>query len=115
MHRGNRAHCTLHIAQLNTAMTEAELLTQVIQFAKLLGWRVAHFRAGRTLHGWRTAVQGDGAGYPDLLLVRRDRVVWAELKSQRGVLSDEQQAWIDALRAAGQEVYIWRPSSWREI
>ena len=55
------------------------------------------------------------AGLPDLILVRRPRVVWAELKSENGTTTEEQQAWLDELAACGQHVYVWYPSSWREI
>jgi hypothetical protein len=88
---------------------------QVIAFAALHGWRTAHFRPGMNRRGeWQTAVQGDGSGFPDLILIR-ERVVWAELKSETGVVSGEQRVWIDALVRAGQEVYVWRPSDWAEI
>ena len=49
------------------------------------------------------------------MLLVRERVVWIELKSETGRLSPEQAAWIDALKAAGQEVYVWRPDQWPEI
>lgn len=83
----------------------------VIEAARLLGWRVAHFRPCRTRHGWVTAVQADGAGFPDLLLVR-DRLVAAELKVQGRRLTDDQQRWLDALRVAGAEVHVWREQNW---
>jgi hypothetical protein len=86
----------------------------MIQLAKALGYRVAHFRPGRTAAGWRTAVQGDGAGFVDLVL-GRERVVFAELKTDRGRLTAQQAAWVRALQAAGQEVHVWRPSQWDAI
>ena len=49
----------------------------------MLGGRVAHFRPPRTVHGWRTAVAADGAGFPDLVMVRGSRLLAAELKSER--------------------------------
>jgi hypothetical protein len=51
------------------------------------------------------------AGFPDWVFVR-ERVVYAELKAMRGIVSPAQQAWHDALRAAGAEAYIWRPDAW---
>jgi len=92
-------------------MSEQELLDSVVELAHLFGWRVAHFRPARTAHGWRTPVAADGAGWPDLTLVRGDRLIFAELKSRRGRLSDEQQAWLDVLGAVG-EVHVWRPEHW---
>ncbi len=96
-------------------MTEAEFQTQVLQLARLLGWRTAHFRPARTAHGWRTAVSGDGAGFLDCILVRGSLVLFVELKADRGRLRVEQEAWLEALRLAGQQVYIWRPADWPEI
>ena len=94
--------------------TEEEFKGQVMQLAKLRRWRLAHFRPAETRKGWRTAVEGDGSGFPDLVLVR-ERVVWAELKSARGVLSAEQIEWVAALEKAGQEIYVWRPADWDAI
>lgn len=95
-------------------LTEAEFTERVIDFAQGNGWRSAHFRAARTEHGWRTAVSGDGKGFVDLVLVR-ERVVWCELKTDKGRLSPEQAAWRRVLLDAKQEVYLWRPRQWGEI
>lgn len=95
--------------------SESDFQKQVIQLARLYKWRAAHFRAAMNRRGqWQTPVQADGAGFPDLVLVR-DRVIWAELKSEKGKLSPEQEQWIARLKAAGQEVYVWRPKDWNEI
>lgn len=95
-------------------MTEAELQAAVIDLAHLLKWRIAHFRPAMNARGeWRTAVQGDGGGWPDLVLVR-DRVLYRELKSARGTLSVEQQDWLHALKLAGADVDVWRPSDWTD-
>lgn len=95
-------------------MNETMLLDAVLKLAKMYGWRSAHFRPAMTGRGWRTAVQGDGKGYPDVTLVR-DRVVFAELKSATGRLAPEQVTWIDRLRAAGAEVWVWRPADLQSI
>ena len=60
------------------------------------------------------AVAGDGVGFPDTVLVR-ERVVWVELKSDVGKLSDEQEVWRDKLFLAKQEWYLWRPRDWPTI
>jgi hypothetical protein len=97
-----------------TELTEGDFMTTVIDAARVLGWRVAHFRPARTAHGWRTAVQADGAGFPDLVLVR-ERVLFAELKGERPRITRAQRRWLDALDAAGAEAYFWRPKDWDEI
>jgi hypothetical protein len=97
------------------AISEKEFMSQVIHLAKLFRWKVAHFRPGLTKSGkWRTAVQGDGKGFVDLVLVR-ERIVWAEVKTDKGQLTPEQREWIAALERAGQEVHVWRPSDWKLI
>jgi hypothetical protein len=96
------------------AATEAAFVRQVFQLAHLFRWRAVHFRPARTARGWRTAVQGDGVGFVDVILCR-ERVVFAELKTDRGRLRPAQVAWVSALRAAGQEVYVWRPADWEAI
>jgi VRR-NUC domain len=89
----------------------------VVQLARLRGWLVAHFRPARTARGWRTPVQADGAGFCDLVMVRpRDRrVLFAELKSDRGLLTPAQAQWIQALFGTGAEVHIWRPADMDRI
>jgi hypothetical protein len=93
-------------------MTEAELLDFVVEMAHLFGYRVAHFRPAMTKHGWRTPVSADGAGWPDLTIVGRGRVIFAELKAERGRTSDEQKDWLAWLFDAGATATVWRPSDW---
>ena len=93
-------------------MNEAELQRAVIELARLFRWRVAHFRPALTVNGYRTPVEGDGKGFPDLVLVRAERVVFAELKSDRGKLTDEQDDWLTALSRSVAEVYLWTPANW---
>lgn len=90
-------------------MSEKDFQRQVIDLAHIFGWLVAHFRASQNKYGrWSTAVQADGAGFPDLVLVK-DRVIWVELKAEGGKLSPEQEKWRDALLSAKQEWYCWTP------
>jgi len=99
---------------------ESELQDMVIDLAHLRGWLVAHFRPARTNYGWRTPVSADGAGFPDLVLVRRDHLIFAELKSLGGRLSPSQIQWRDALCGvvvATEQVdwFVWSPGDWDEI
>lgn len=92
-------------------MTERELQDWIVAAARLLGWRVAHYRPARTAHGWRTPVSYDGRGLPDLLLAR-DRIVFAEIKVGRNRLSPEQTTWLEVLREAGVEAHVWTDKDW---
>jgi len=93
-------------------MYEADLQKGVIDVARILGYRVAHFRPAQTKHGWRTPVAADGAGFPDLCIVGHGRLIFAELKCGKNVLSAEQAQWLEALRAGGQEAYVWTDGDW---
>lgn len=102
-------------------ITEAAFLKQVVELARLRGWMVYHQRPALTRKGWRTALQGD-AGFPDLVLVRAMRSLWgrrsvifAELKSETGVMTEAQRTWGAALAKAGICFRCWRPSDWPEI
>jgi hypothetical protein len=103
------------VSVLRPRESEAGFQRAVIDLARLMGFRVAHFRAAQTARGWRTPVQADGAGFPDLVMVRGNRIIAAELKAQAGRVSDEQLAWLDALAAAGCESYVWRPRDWERV
>lgn len=96
-------------------MSESDLQRAVVDLARTLGWRVAHFRPAQVRAGrYATPVAYDGAGWPDLVLVRRERIVFAELKTAKGRTSAAQDAWLDALGQTGAEVRLWRPAHWLE-
>ena len=97
-------------------ISEAELQNAIIQYARLCGWLCAHFRPAQMRSGrWATAMQGD-PGFPDLTLVRGERLVFCELKAQGRKPTPEQETWLDALRKAspygGFDVYVWTPKHW---
>jgi len=93
-------------------MTEAQLQDAIATYARTIGWTVAHFRPARTNQGWRTAGAYDAAGFPDLVLVRGPRLIFAELKSHSGKVRPDQQWWLDRLETTPAEVYVWRPDDW---
>jgi hypothetical protein len=100
--------------RLDRDVLEADFQSQVLQLAGILRWRRAHFRPGLNRRGeWRTAVAGDGSGFPDLILVRGERVLAVELKSERGRTTPEQEEWLAAFAGAGVEACVWRPSDFR--
>jgi hypothetical protein len=98
-------------------VTEKEWQQTVIDTAQALGWRVAHFRTSRTGSGGHaTAVQADGAGYPDLTLVRGTRLLFIELKAEKGRVAQAQAEWLtDLATAVPGCVAVWRPSDWPEV
>ncbi len=92
-------------------MKESSFQSQVIMLAKLHGWLVMHTRAVEIRPGvWKTPIQGH-AGFPDLVLChQRGRgLIFAELKSDKGRLSDSQELWLQAINDAGVEHCVWRP------
>ena len=91
-------------------ISERDFQSQVIDLARSCNWRLAHFRAGKTAGGrWATQMSGD-VGYPDLTLVRGDRLIFAELKSATGTITPEQMDWLDALSmVAHVSAELWRP------
>lgn len=117
---------------MNVTITEEAWQKVVIDYARLNGWRVAHFRAARTAAGgWRTPVEADGEGFPDLVLVRGPELIFAELKSSTGKARPAQVGWLEALSAIGDaadrawrasaepgavdlrvDVVLWRPEDW---
>ena len=97
-------------------MKESHFQSSVIMLAKLHGWLVMHTRAVEIRPGvWKTPLQGH-AGYPDLTLAHSTRgVIFAELKSTTGRISEKQKAWHQTLKDAGMEVHIWRPEDMPNI
>lgn len=102
--------------KLYSQISEAAFTSQMIALARWHKWRVAHFRPALTQRGrWVTPVAGDGAGFPDLVLSRRERLIFAELKTGRGKTTPAQDIWLESLRGAPVEVYLWRPGDIEEI
>ena len=112
----------LDLAKYHAQQTEEEFQQQVIDLAHYDGWKVAHFRKARIMvngkETYRTPVQADGTGFPDLILVKGKRLIAAELKIKRGgriKMTAEQWDWLEALGRAGTEVYTWIPEDWEDI
>jgi hypothetical protein len=107
-------------------LTEREFMDQVTQLAEIRGWSWAHFRPAMTTKGWRTPVSGPlGKGWPDLVLIRHGRIVFAELKSDAGHSTREQSLVLGCLMdvehynhefccpdATDIRVEEWRPVDW---
>ncbi len=79
------------------AMRERHLQAHIEAAARMLGWRLYHTRDSR----------GSAAGFPDLVLVRRGRLIFAELKAQRGKIDEAQRDWYRELRAHQNTLAEW--------
>lgn len=99
-HEGNEM-----TTEIGGEMTEKELERAVRDLCRLTHWL--------RYHTYRS--QRSPAGFPDETLVRDSRLVFAELKSAKGVIKPPQVEWLDSLVVAGQEVYLWRPAHLDEI
>lgn len=87
--------------------TEAEFQEAVVELAVTAGWRCYHTHDSR--HSAR--------GFPDLVLVRRGVLIFAELKrDEKSQPSTDQRGWLDALlEVEGVRTVLWRPSDWPDI
>ena len=94
---------------------ESILQSQVIQLAKMNGFRVHHARPVQQANGrWLTAIAGD-AGFPDLVLAHPERgVLFLELKAEKGKLSEAQIQWAQAL-SRHVEYYLIRPQDLEKL
>ena len=119
----------MKIKLLPISLTEKQFAQQIIDLCKLFGWR--YYRTWLSVHS--------PAGFPDIVMVRPPRLIFAELKSEIGKLSPEQEAWLDGLKECQKtitfepivirgeplrgnfplltipEVYLWRPNQFDEI
>ena len=89
---------------------EGDFLATVTELATLTGWLVYHTYDSRRSQ----------AGFPDLVLARADRLIFAELKTDKGRIRPAQIEWLDRLGAVassqpGISVYLWRPKDWAGI
>ena len=91
--------------QYRAMETEGVFQLAVMDLARALGWEPVHFRQ----------MIGNPSGYPDLTIIRGERVILAELKRETGKVSRRQQEWIDRMAAVGTTVHVWRPSDWDAI
>jgi hypothetical protein len=87
-------------------VTEREFSQAVSDLAKMRGFLSYHTHDSR-----RSA-----PGFPDWVFVKPPRLIFAELKTEKGKLSPAQADWIAVLGdVPGVEVYVWRPSQLDEI
>ena len=85
-------------------LTEAQFQSQILTAARALGWAAYHTHDSR-----RSA-----PGFPDLVLIK-DRIVFVEVKTDKGRVKPEQEEWGRRIVAAGGEWYVYRPKHWKEV
>jgi len=94
--------------EIAKAMLERELSQIIFDAARKLRWLVARyptFRATQTT-----------SGFPDLVMVRKGRLIFAELKREGKDPTEEQRDWLEELRsiAFNVQAYVWRPRDWMD-
>lgn len=91
---------------LHEQLLETGFQQQVEALADRAGWWCWHDNNSRR----------NKAGLPDLILIRPPRVVFAEVKREKGRVRVSQVAQRKVLamlaRCPGVEVYLWKPSDW---
>lgn len=116
-------NCSARTAAPRLDVTERAFQQKVVELAHIYSWRVAHFRPARVKdqngghERFVTAVAGDGKGFPDLVLIntRFKLMLYRELKTRSGRLSPDQEAWRDAIIAAGGDWDLWRPQHFDDV
>lgn len=87
-------------------MREDQLQEKILE---LCGWY--HLKVFHVYDSRKSA----GPGFPDLVITGPGGTLFAELKSDKGRVSLNQEEWIDALRQSGQHAVVWRPTDWAVI
>jgi hypothetical protein len=101
------------------AGVERDFQSVVLGLARFYRWLVYHPPAGGK--GGRVDREQEGAGFPDLVLVRAPRIIFAELKTPTGRVRPAQEVWLGELRTWNVdgdplvEVYLWRPDDLDDI
>ena len=103
-------------------VSEDNFLGTILELAERTGWTAYHPRPAmvsiQERISYRTAAQGNGAeGFPDLFLAKPSHYcIMAELKSETGKMTAEQERWRDILELSlGVRYFLWRPKDWDEV
>lgn len=99
-------------------ISEKEFQRTVIEYAHALKYKVYH-QVDMGHRDPESAVQRYsrriGPGYPDLTIVGRGKILFVELKSEKGKRTSDQELWANEITKAGGEYHLWRPSDWETI
>lgn len=101
----NRAKTALAKAIGERFSSEKHFQSHVVALAKINGWRAYHTYDARK----------STPGFPDLVLLRDARLIFAELKMDKRKPTKDQRKWLADLEATAAEVYLWRPRDLRRI
>jgi VRR-NUC domain len=97
-------------------ISEKAFQKQIMDLARMYGWRVAHFSDSRKQVKPGVFVgDADAAGFPDLFLIRPPEILVIEVKKELGKTTDIQEEWLADFRACGIEAFVARPSTFDEI
>ena len=85
-------------------MTEKQFLSDVKEVAKIR-------HVDKFYHPFLS--KWSEKGFPDCTIIKVPRLIFAELKSEKGIITPAQQQWFDLLRECKTvEAYIWRDSEY---
>lgn len=101
---------------IDRSVSERQLAETVEEAFELYGWLWCHYTFGpnRSGNGFRTHLRGH-AGAPDYIACKNGRLMFVELKSQKGRLSQPQKLWRAELAKSCCEYYLVRPSGLDEF
>lgn len=91
-------------ARVDLAMSEAQLQAAICELCRELGLLYYHTHDSRR----------SKPGFPDLVIVGRGGVLFAELKNKTHQATPEQQQWLERLVSAGAAAVLWRPEQWHD-
>lgn len=94
------------LAKLRRNVAEKDFQVDVQDLLTRGGWLWAHIKDAR-----RQAA----TGLPDIVAVKGQRLLFAELKTMTGRVTPEQEEWLKRVKDAGAESFIWRPADWDSI
>jgi Holliday junction resolvase len=85
---------------------ESDIQRGIVQALLYAGWVVMHIPNQSTRGRQRWA--GLMSGAPDLVAVKRGRVVFLEVKTEKGKVSEKQSEVLDLLRLHGMDIRVVR-------
>lgn len=86
-------------------LTEKQFMGQVIALANMSGWLVYHTHNSRRSE----------PGFPDLILMKGQRLLAIELKVGQNKPTADQRKWLLAFHKTGALATVWTPADWSDI